>query len=374
MPSTAPTFVADRTPNPLLRGISESHLAGLVLLSPSERRPHRRILYVNSYGGRALWEKIRDGKLPPHHLWGCLELVRSGYEIALAESLPHYTFRRPLPHDLRLLSIVRNWLQPGDIVYSAHTLLYWLPLLRQLGLLRCHLVSLCYAREELDFPRAHSAIIALTPAAAQQAAVAAPKAKIAHLGWGADLSFFPQLPYEPEWFLSCGKTQRDHYTLSRAAAECGQPIRIISPSLPADINWPPNTTLETGGKYDDTVSYDDLLTNHYSRCAGSLIILADDPRELTAVGFTNLIEAMAMGRPVIVTRTGALPGELDIEAAKCGIFVPPNDPAALANAIRKIGGNPTLAQEMGENGRRLAHSHYNIERYARDLDSLFRNL
>jgi hypothetical protein len=366
--------VAGHSPPVSFDGITEGRLGDLVLLTPIGQRSQRRVLYVNSYGGREVWDKIRAGKLPPHHLWGCLELVRMGYEVALAEPIRHFDFRRPLPHDLSLLSSVREWLRPADILYSAHTLLYWLPLLKYLGLARCNVVSLTYARENLDFPGAHSAIVALTPAAAKKAAIIAPKAKVAHLGWGADLAFFPRLPYAPGWFLSCGKTHRDHYTLGRAATICGLPLRVISPSLPADIQWPPTTTLDTGGQYDDTVSYDDLLRNFYARCSASLIILNDDPEERTAVGFTNLIEAMAMSRPVIVTRTGALPGELDVEASKCGLFVPSKDSAALAAAIARIEANPALACEWGENGRRLAETHYNIGRFAKDLHRLFLSL
>ena len=63
----------------------------------------------------------------------------------------------------------------------------------------------------------------------------------------------------------------------------------------------------------------------------------NDPTEYTANGFTNLMEAMAVGQPVIVTRTGALPGEIDVEKAGCGIFVPPGNPDALAEAIDTLG-------------------------------------
>ena len=56
-----------------------------------------------------------------------------------------------------------------------------------------------------------------------------------------------------------------------------------------------------------------------------LIILKNDPTQYTAVGFTELLEVMAMARPVILTRTGALPTEIDVEKAGCGLHVPPED-------------------------------------------------
>jgi starch synthase len=81
-----------------------------------------------------------------------------------------------------------------------------------------------------------------------------------------------------------------------------------------------------------------------------------------------------MARPVIVTRTGALPTEIDVEEAGCGLFVPPEDPEALAHAIDSLGNDPIRAEAMGRRGRKLAEKSYNIERYARDLHNFFESL
>jgi glycosyltransferase involved in cell wall biosynthesis len=304
-----------------------------------------------------------------------IELAQQGYEVAIAEPIAHFSIRRdPFPHDLRFLRFARGWLRPDDIVYCGHTLLYWLPLLHRLRLFRCHLVTLTYAREELDFAGAHRAILALTPAAAEEARRIAPKARVAHVGWGVNLSFFPVLEYLPSWFLSCGRTHRDPTTLCAAAGMSNVPLRVIAPSVPAGLTWPPGVTLTTGGKLDDTVPYRELLHDYYSRATASVIALQADPQEKTAVGFTNLIEAMAMSRPVIVTRTGALAGELDVERAGCGLHVPPNDPHALAAALQSLAADVPLARAMGEAGRRLCESHYNIQRFAGDLHRVFGGL
>ena len=87
-----------------------------------------------------------------------------------------------------------------------------------------------------------------------------------------------------------------------------------------------------------------------------------------------MLEAMAMAKPVISTRTGALPGEIDVEKEGCGILVPPNDPAALARAMKTISDDPERAEAMGKAGRRLCENRYNIERYAADLHRFFENL
>lgn len=355
-------------------GIVERTEQGLVVLSPAAGRVHRRVLYVNSYGGRDYWLRMKQGHVAPHHLWGCLELVRLGYEVALAEPLPDfYLYRNPLPHDLRLLKVVRSWLGRDGIVYCGHNVLYWIPFLRALGAHSCRVVSLLFAREPLDQSRAHSGIIALTRAAAEHAETLAPHAKVAHLGWGADLRLYPTLPYDPEYFLSCGRTLRDQDTLCAAATLSSRLIRAIGPRRSHDLPWPANVFVISGDT-EEAVSHEELLHQHYAACAASLVVLKADPAEYTAVGMTNVIEAMAMSRPVIVTRTGALPTEIDVEAAGCGLHVPAGNPAALAEAIEAIATNSRQAEVMGERGRALCESRYNINRYSADLHRFFESL
>jgi glycosyltransferase involved in cell wall biosynthesis len=81
-----------------------------------------------------------------------------------------------------------------------------------------------------------------------------------------------------------------------------------------------------------------------------------------------------MARPVILTRTGALPTEIDVEKAGCGFFVPPEDPVALAEAIEALGNDPKRAEAMGQKGRELVERYYNIERFANDLHKFFESL
>jgi hypothetical protein len=359
-------------------GISDREEDGFVVLSPADGQIRRRVLFVNLYGGVEIWRKVKRGDMPPHHLWGCIELARMGYEVALAKPLWNFSLRNAIPHDLRLLRWAREWLRPEDILYCGHNVLFWIPLLKYCRIVRCHIVSLLYAREPLDFAKAHSGIIALNPLAEQHARKLAPSAKVATLSWGADMRFFPKLPYRPDWFLSCGITRRDFVTLAAGASRCNAKLRVICPGIPKEISWPANVDLKDGGRgwnfQKAAISYQALLHDYYGGCAGSLIILRKDNAGETAVGFTNLIEAMAMARPVIVTKTGALPSEIDVESAGCGLHVPAEDPRALADAINELARDPTRAQSMGEAGRRLAENHYNIDRYSQQLHAFFESL
>lgn len=357
------------------KDIEAETVPGGVILSRTGRNDGRRVLFVSSYGGPAMWHRIRAGLVPTHHFWGCVELLSKGYTVLIAEPLKHFSFRgRILPHDLKYHRFIADWLRPDDIIFSAHTLLYWVPLLHHLGYRRRNIVSLTYAREKLDFPGAHRGIVALTPAAADQAKRMAPQARVAMLGWGADLRFFPSIAYNPQFFLSCGRTQRDFQTLARGVGIAGHPTSILSaPSNPL-LLWPQNATCIQPEKSSVEVPFADLLSIYYANCSASIIALNEDPVEKTAVGLTAAIEAMAMSRPIILSNTGAAPGALEVERRKCGMLVPPNDPQALADAMNFLHANPGVAEEMGAAGRRHCQDYFNINRYAADLHTFFQSL
>ena len=48
-----------------------------------------------------------------------------------------------------------------------------------------------------------------------------------------------------------------------------------------------------------------------------LVIIKPKPTQYTSNGFNNMLEGMALARPLIETRTGAMPGELDMEKLGC---------------------------------------------------------
>jgi hypothetical protein len=370
----------DSAPLDITRGIVEvDNESRAIILRPAAGPTRRRVIYVDNYGGRAVWKKIKSGDMPPHHLRGSLELVRMGYEVALPEPVnDFYPWRRPVPHDLVLLPLIRTWLGRDGIVFCGHNVLYWLLLLKRLGLVKARIVSHLWAREPLNFARWHSGIVALTPAGAEHAAKLAPAVKTAHLGWGATLDVYPRLPYTPESFFSCGIALRDFQTMSAAASSWTGPVTVVVPGEIPGVKWSPNVTVVNSGKgwsfENKRLSYAELLNRYYPRSIASLLILRDDPAEYTAVGFTELLEVLAMGRPLIMTRTGALPTQIDVEREGCGLFVPPGDPAALAAAMQRLASEPEIAARMARRARELAESYYNIERYARDLDAFFSSL
>jgi len=83
----------------------------------------------------------------------------------------------------------------------------------------------------------------------------------------------------------------------------------------------------------------------------------DDP-EISKSELLGLVtlEAMACGKPVIVTRTDSLP-DLVVEG-KTGFAVEPYDLAALRSHVELLINNPSLSQTMGRAGRRLVEDKF----------------
>jgi glycosyltransferase involved in cell wall biosynthesis len=82
------------------------------------------------------------------------------------------------------------------------------------------------------------------------------------------------------------------------------------------------------------------------------------------------VEAMAMGLPVVTTPVG---GIIDIvEEGVTGFFVPPDDPAALAERIRQLRADRALRLRMGRAGRQRAEARFSLETIAATLVELMK--
>jgi len=83
-------------------------------------------------------------------------------------------------------------------------------------------------------------------------------------------------------------------------------------------------------------------------------------KQITLTNNNKIYEAFAMRRPVISGNSPALPSVL--EHKKNIYLVERGNPHALANAIIDIKSHPELIQNMVDNGEKLFHSHFSIEK------------
>ena len=84
------------------------------------------------------------------------------------------------------------------------------------------------------------------------------------------------------------------------------------------------------------------------------------------------LEAMAAGKPVIATSTGGLTES--VLDGVTGFLVPARDPAALTEAIAKLVRTPSLAGEMGRQGRERVMQHFTLAQMAQRNESFYYEL
>jgi glycosyltransferase involved in cell wall biosynthesis len=80
-----------------------------------------------------------------------------------------------------------------------------------------------------------------------------------------------------------------------------------------------------------------------------------------------LVEAMAAGLPCVASEVGGVPEVL----GRCGVLVPPEDPAALALAVRQLRVDPAHRTRLGARARRRALAVFSTERMSAAYEGMW---
>jgi glycosyltransferase involved in cell wall biosynthesis len=83
-----------------------------------------------------------------------------------------------------------------------------------------------------------------------------------------------------------------------------------------------------------------------------------------------LLEAMALGLPVVASRAG---GNVDLVShGDDGLLVSPRDPAAFAAALARLVGDAGLRHKLGERARRTSRERFSMRRTEALTDRAYR--
>jgi glycosyltransferase involved in cell wall biosynthesis len=211
----------------------------------------------------------------------------------------------------------------------------------------------------------YSGILCLTPTAEKYFSQFAPSKFIP---WCVDTEIFdgksPEKKTEKPFFLASGKTGRDYGTLIDAANKIQSEIRIIGPkdhkpkAIPQNVKWVETST----NPPDQAINYP-TLREWYSQCIAVCIPLSGDADD--TCGYTNMLEAMAMRKPVLMTQSGCL--HINPETNGFGIQIKPRDAEGWAHAMNHLHHDHEKALGMGNRGRKIVEQDFTIERFNNDV-------
>ncbi|MBS0659724.1 MAG: hypothetical protein JSR82_15900 [Verrucomicrobia bacterium] len=346
-----------------------------------------RLLVLNNYPLAQVWEEVRRGEKPDHHLFGLNHLQDLGVQISLAPTAAATPWRRvdralaalrlPLPlGPLGPQLAARRGPEPVDAIFSASdteaNLLALLPRSRRppLLVLRHHPTTrgrLAGLRRGVigRMLRQTEATLTLSRAVAEQLQTLSLTSRpVQALAWGPDAGFYPPATGPGHGCVAIGRTGRDFATFGLGATRAGTPARIVCPAGEVDpefAQFGPNVGVEI--LPDDRLRpYPELFESYRS---ARVVALPLDPDEHAIAGLTGLLDALGLGRAVLMTRNRWL--DLDLEALRIGAWVEPGDIDGWARALRWFEEHPDEAEAMGRRARALVDAGFDSRHFAHQL-------
>ena len=321
----------------------------------------------------------KEGIFPGHFLYGALQLEQYGIDIIWHDQIHVY---KRVQDTLKATWKILTCHQEYGILYATHTRgIEFIILLHAIGLYRKRIVVWHHQpivkaknclRETLArlFYKGMDHMIFFSEKLIQdslKSAKANPD-RMSMVHWGADIAFYDSLPLalQERGFISTGKELRDYKTLTEAFNNTGLPLTLYTQKEQkgafANLKIKDNIDLNFGERL---MPYELSLLVAQSQC----VCICCQPSNYT-VGLTTVVEAMALGKPILCTRNPQMP--MDLEAEGCGIYLEPYDREGWERAIRYIAEHPEEAKEMGRKGRLLAEKYYNVEQCAREVGEIIR--
>jgi glycosyltransferase involved in cell wall biosynthesis len=83
----------------------------------------------------------------------------------------------------------------------------------------------------------------------------------------------------------------------------------------------------------------------------------------------SILEAMALGKPIVATTVGGVPEA--VEHGISGLLVPPAQAAPLADALAALAADPALAKRLGDEACRRQRERFSLDRSTADMIALY---
>jgi glycosyltransferase involved in cell wall biosynthesis len=188
-----------------------------------------------------------------------------------------------------------------------------------------------------------------------------PPSRIAFLKWPVDQQFWRPTDCVQDMICSVGAEGRDYVTLIAALKGLPMHCHLAAGTHRSVLHSTVRAITEISPLPENVfVGKKSFMELRALYARSRFVVIPLLPSD-TDHGATSILEAMAMGKAVICSRTK---GQKDvIQEGKTGIFVPLKDPGALREAIQYLWDNPDVAERMGTAGRRHIEEHHTLDRF-----------
>ncbi|AFY32697.1 glycosyltransferase family 4 protein [Calothrix sp. PCC 7507] len=355
-----------------------------------------KVLYLANFPqADQAWERWKTGQKresPEHGLWGATHLHNYGIETDL---LPYekYTALKKISRFLKLGDIDLQFraflaLSKYDLVYSSsQTGTLFLAFLRAIGILRKPVVVKLERPFNVNFltkiilplfARGHDKILCLSSRVENQLhdEFGIPKSKLALLDWGPDLPSYDEekqgqsAEMNPPIIISAGNISRDYNSLAEAVRNlnCSVHIYCSKSSAPTIDNLPEQVKCQYKHPTATTaLTWQDLVMKYEKSYAVAIPLEIPESRvdNTPLYGLTSLLDAMAMGKAVIMTYHRQV--NIDVVKEGIGLWVEPGDVKGWEKAIAYLLDHPEETEQMGKRALQLAKEKYNLDTFSSQL-------
>jgi glycosyltransferase involved in cell wall biosynthesis len=157
---------------------------------------------------------------------------------------------------------------------------------------------------------------------------------------------------------------RDYSLLLRAVSALDLPLRILT-RMPITLDGSEHCHVEV---IDRRVTYREMRALY----AGARLVALPLRERISPGGMTSLLEAMAMGKPVIITASSGVVEIVD--PGHSGMVVPHDDPVAFRKALVELWNDPARCRAMGTAARARIDACYSTRLRAARLCEAVRGL
>lgn len=354
----------------------------------------KRVLVLNNYSLESVWNEVLLGDKPDHHLYGINHFYRRGYHVELVpfqsikflSKFSNFLSKRlpiPLGNLDQQLSAFQH-LSQADLVYApCQTESHILSYLRAMGLIKIPVV--CIAHHPLDRGRLsylRKPVIQLWvqgtdafPALSAKLSSMINKfigepLKSIPLSWGPDLDYYPECSVVGHGVVAAGRTGRDFVTFGLAASQTTSPAHIVCLESAVNSKFKSfGSSVNVTTRPDHShMSYAELIEIYTKARAIAIPMYAHN----SLCGLTSLTDALAMGKPVIMTRNELI--DIDIEVEGIGLWVEPGDIDGWKQAIQYYEDNEAESWAMGTRAKQLMKTKINSKIFADQVMDIFDKL